>query len=115
MQCMDVGPEIRVPALNWKEILLVEDNSARANRRRIAGIASRKGASRVAVRLHRIGPTGSDLLAERTYRTGALRRRARAGGKATVALELLDTVARRRGIVVTAGPHYGCNAWFLAG
>ncbi len=100
----------------WTEILLVEDNSARAQRRRVAGIAARNGSSQVTVRLHRIDAAGCELLAELTYRAGALKRRAKDGGKATVALDLLDSVRPRRGrAVVAAGPVYGCNGRFLEG
>lgn len=100
----------------WGEILLVEDDSARAHRRRIAGIATTSGHPQVVVRLHRISSAGCELLAEQTYRAGALKRRTKDGGKATVALQLLDRVLPRRGrSVVAAGPAYGCNASFLAG
>lgn len=100
----------------WREILLVEDDCARAYRRRIAGIARTSGNPQVAVRLHRISSAGCKLLAEQTYQPGALKRRTKGGGKATVALQLIDGVLPRRGrSVVAAGPAYGCNASFLAG
>lgn len=96
-----------IPA-RWREILLVEDNSA--------GVAPANGNSQVTVRLHRISAAGCEVLAERTYRAGALKRRATGGGKAIVALELIDGVrARRSGTVIAAGPVYGCNTRFLAG
>ncbi len=101
---------------HWTQMLLVEDNSARAQRRRIAGVAATNGVARVTVRVHRIRSAGWEILAEGTYRAGALKRRAKDGGKATVALELIDGIrSRRRGTVITAGPTYGCNASFLAG
>ena len=104
-----------LPAL-WSEILLVEDNSARSQRRRIAGVAATDSSAHVAVRLHRISTAGCVVLAERVYRAGALRKRAKDGGKATVALELIDGVGRRhKRTVVAAGPVYGCNTWFLEG
>lgn len=100
----------------WQEILLVEDNSARAERRRIAGVASPAGNSLVTVRVHRIRAAACEIVAEKTYRPGALKRRAKEGGKAAVALELIDGVRPRpKGTVVAAGPVYGCNVWFLAG
>jgi DNA-cytosine methyltransferase len=100
----------------WDEILLVEDNSARAQRRRVIGVASSNGDTQVTVRLHRISAGGRKVLAERTYRVGALRERVKDGGKASVALEMIDGVRPRRGgTVVAAGSVFGCNAWFLAG
>ncbi len=100
----------------WSEILLVEDNSARAQRRQIPGVAPGSGSSQVAMRLHRISAAGCELLAERTYRAGALKRGAKNGGKATIALELIDGVRpRRSATVIAAGPVYGCNSRFLAG
>lgn len=102
--------------LAWSEILLVEDNSARSARRRIAGVAATNGSAQVTVRLHRISSAGCEVLAERAYRAGALKKRAKHGGKATVALDLIDSVrGRHHGAVVAAGPVYGCNTWFLAG
>ncbi len=100
----------------WSEILVVEDNCARAQRQRIAGVAQANSRSQLTVRVHRISATGCEVLAERTYRAGALKRRAKGGGRATVALELIDGLRpSRSGTVVAAGPVYGCNAWFLAG
>jgi DNA-cytosine methyltransferase len=102
--------------VRWSEILLVEDNSARSERRRIAGVAATKDSAQVTVRLHRISSAGCEVLAERAYRAGALKKRAKDGGKATVALDLIDSVrVCQDGTIVVAGPVYGCNPWFLAG
>jgi DNA-cytosine methyltransferase len=79
-------------------------------------VAATNGSARVTVRLHRISRAGCEVLAERAYRAGALKKRAKDGGKATVALQLIDSVcARRSRPVVAAGPVYGSNTWFLAG
>lgn len=100
----------------WTEILLVEDNSARSERRRIAGVATTNGRAQVTVRLHRIRGATCEVLAERAYRVGTLKRRAKDGGRAAVALELIDSSRRRYDCaVVVAGPVYGCNPWFLRG
>ena len=100
----------------WRDILLVEDNSARARRRYVAGIAPTNGSSRIAVRVHHVSAAGCQVLAERAYRPGALKRHAGVGGKADVALELIDGVPLpRRDIVLAAGPAYGCNGRFLTG
>lgn len=100
----------------WNEILLVEDNSARAKRRRVVGVAPANFDTQVTVRLHRINASGCKVLAEKTYRAGALRESVKDGGKASVALELIDSVRLRRGsTVVAAGSAFGCNTRFLAG
>lgn len=98
-----------------RDILLVEDNSARAHRRPLAGVASSKGHSRITVRLHRINGTDCKVLAERSYRAGLLQRRSAQAGKAKVALDLIESISRRAAGVVVAGPVYGCNTRFLAG
>lgn len=100
----------------WNEILLVEDNSARAQRRRVIGVGSSKGKAQVIVRLHSISAGVCKVLAERSYGAGTLSERSGDGGKATMALEMIDGVRpRRSGMVVVAGSAYGCNTWFLAG
>lgn len=100
----------------WNEILLIEDNSARAKRRRVAGVGPANFDTQVTVRLHRIDARGCKVLGERTYRAGGLRESVKDGGKASVALELIDSVRLRRGsTVVAAGSAFGCNTRFLAG
>ncbi|HEY6344400.1 MAG TPA: DNA cytosine methyltransferase [Bryobacteraceae bacterium] len=100
----------------WNDILLVEDNSARAKRRRVVGVAPANFNTQVTVRLHRINASGCKVLAEKTYRAGALKASVKDGGKASVALELIDSVRLRGGsTVVAAGSAFGCNTRFLAG
>lgn len=104
-----------VPA-RWPEVLLLEDDSARAHRREIVGVAQSEARSRVTVRLHRISPAGWEVLAKRVYRPGALRERTSGRGKAIIALDLIDgSRSRRNGTVVVAGSVYGCNVCFLSG
>ncbi len=114
----NLGP-LNLPAVlpvTWSKILLVEDNSARSERRRIAGVAATNSSAQVTVRLHRITSAGCEVLAKRAYRAGALKKHVKNGGKATVALDLIDSVrGHHNGTVVAAGPVYGCNPWFLAG
>ncbi len=105
---------VSVPA-RWREILLVEDDSTRAHRHGAPGIAQAKQNTHVTVRLHRIGSTGWKVLAEKTYRVGTLQKRFNGGGKAAVALKLIDGVKVRRDTVVAAGPAFGCTTKFLAG
>lgn len=100
----------------WREILLIEDDSACAHRRETVGAAPSNGSTRVTVRLHRISSAGWKIVAERTYQPGSLRERSRGGGRATVALELIDRVRLRRSrVVVATGSAFGCNTSFLAG
>src|SRR6266436_2174187 len=50
----------------WAQILLLEDNSARAQRRKTAGLR-RRTSNDVVIRFHRIRSNGISLIAERTY------------------------------------------------
>ncbi len=95
----------------WKEIVLVEDDSARSRRRGAAGVSKR--ASMVVVRVHRIGRSGIRVAAERSYVTGLLRD-SDISQRSDLALDLLDGVFRR-GSVVVCGPAYGANPRFLDG
>lgn len=95
----------------WKEIVLVEDDSARARRRGAAGVSKR--ASSVVVRVHRIGRSGIRVAAERSYVTGLLRD-SDVSQRADLALDLLDGVFRR-GSVVVCGPAYGSSPRFIGG
>src|SRR5258706_4068972 len=69
----------------WSQILLLEDNSARAQRRKTAGL--RTDSSRdVVVRFHRIGVSGVSIVAERTYSPGTLVELFASGGIGTATL-----------------------------
>jgi len=95
-------------------ILLVEDNAARAERRLENGRPRAKGSAPIVVRVHRIAADRIRPLATASYRAGALK--PRSGGRASIALKLLDrcNAARRKSLVV-AGTAYGCNRSFLRG
>jgi DNA-cytosine methyltransferase len=96
----------------WKQILLLEDNSARALRRKTAGVTTVSG-SDVIVRFHRIGPHGISIAGENAYSPGKLSERVGVGGRTTLALELLDSIrASTRQSIVVAGPRYGGNQAF---
>lgn len=102
--------------LGWSKILLVEDNAARSERIRIAGVAAKSGNAQVTVRVHSISSSGCEVLAEHAHRAGVLKKRAKDGGRAIAALQLIDGVrVGRRRAVVAAGPVYGSNTWFLKG
>jgi DNA-cytosine methyltransferase len=96
----------------WREILLIEDNAARAERRVHAGVATHRGKARVYVSLHRVTSDGCRLIGERAYRAGFDRKRS---VRAAAALKLVDSVRiLRPHTVVVAGAAYGSNSWFLA-
>lgn len=100
----------------WSRIIVIEDNSARAQRRMLVGVTPQRPRAQVTIRVHRIRATEVKVLAERSYAPGKLVGGPRRGGRAAVALELLDRLRlRRKGTVVVAGPAYGCNRWFTAG
>jgi len=96
----------------WAQLLLLEDNSARAQRRKTAGLGTRSRAD-VVIRLHRIGADGVSIVAENTYAPGTLGDMVEGGGIATLALNLLDstTVLSKKTLVV-AGARYGGNQLF---
>jgi DNA-cytosine methyltransferase len=94
----------------WREILLVEDDSARAVRLGAAGVADR--ASRVLLRVHRIGHSGIRLVDERCYEPGP--RGAVTRQRSDLALDVLDGQSCR-GSVIVCGPAYGCSPRFMDG
>jgi len=97
------------------KVLLIEDNINREVRRKIPGISSSSRKSAL-IRLHRLVNNQFEVLAEKVYRTGNLKRIAPKGGKASIALELIDGFQpHTTNTVIVAGPVYGCNKIFLEG
>jgi DNA-cytosine methyltransferase len=96
----------------WSQILLLEDNSARAQRRKTAGLRTHSSRD-VVVRFHSIEANGVSIVAERTYSPGTLSKLFESGGRATLALDLLNslTVLPTKTLVV-AGARYGRNQLF---
>lgn len=94
----------------WREIVLIEDDSARAVRRGAAGAAD--GPASVLTRAHRIGRKGITVGAERSYLPGL--RDHDMKQRSDVALDLLDSVSCK-GSVIVCGPSYGCSPSFLHG
>lgn len=95
-------------------VLLIEDNAARSERR-TSEIHGGKGRNApVTVRLHKILGKGAEVLSEKSYKPGFLRRKP--AGRAPIALQLLDRAGRlRRDSLVVAGGVYGSNRAFLDG
>ncbi len=100
----------------WPRLILIEDNSARAQRRAVAGITSRCVRGKITIRVHRFQNGKAGVVAEKSYRAGELAGDPRRSRKATAALEMLDRLRFvRRGTVVVAGPAYGSSRWFVEG
>lgn len=100
----------------WSRIVLIEDDSARARRRTTAGVGSRRTPAEVTVRVHRVKGGEATVIAEKSYSGGKLSAASKRGGRAAVALELLDRLRlHRKGAVVVAGPVYGSNRLFREG
>jgi DNA-cytosine methyltransferase len=96
----------------WSQILLLEDNAARAQRRKTAGLRRRFSAD-VVVRFHSIGANGVSIVAERTYSPGTLGDLFESGGRTTLALNLLDSMKFfPKETLVVAGARYGGNQLF---
>lgn len=95
-------------------IILIEDDSARAQRRALAGVTSQRKRSKIKIRIHRIRGGKPTVLAERAYSVGRRAVDDEERGRAVLALQLLDGLRlhRRRNVVV-AGAAYGCNSQFL--
>jgi DNA-cytosine methyltransferase len=100
-----------VALARWRDIVLLEDDSARAARLGAVGVSDRT--SRVLMQVHRIGGAGVRVAASREYVPG-LPRAAVARQRFDLALELLDEVFCA-GSVVVCGPTYGGSARFLQG
>lgn len=93
----------------WKQVLLLEDNSARALRRKTAGLRELTGAD-VILRFHRIRASGISIAGENAYSPGKLGE----GGRAALALNLLDSIrASTRETIIVAGSRYGGNQCFI--
>jgi DNA-cytosine methyltransferase len=95
----------------WKEIVLLEDDSARSARLGAVGVSDR--ASSVVLRVHRIGEAGVRIAADREYMPGLLHE-AEAKQRADLGLKLLDEVPCLSSVVV-CGPAYGASVRFLEG
>jgi hypothetical protein len=109
-----VLPAVPWPASTWKQIVLIEDSAATAQRRPSAGVRYSKSATDVVLRLHRITPAGIVLLAEQAYSPGRLNEVANNRTRAALAVELLDGMrVPRKGALVVAGPKYGGNNRFI--
>jgi DNA-cytosine methyltransferase len=98
----------------WKQVLLLEDNSARAQRRRTAGI--RTAVSRdVVLRLHRITPNDIVVVGEKAYSPGSLGKAAEGRTKINLALDLLDSVrVRSKETLIVTGTRYGGSRIFTS-
>lgn len=97
--------------VNWREILLIEDNSARLHRRSGNG----RRAHAVKISIHRIDSRGCTIISEQSYSPGTLARKFGREGRAGLALKLLDALKISTRTLVVAGPTYGTNADFTAG
>lgn len=101
--------------LPWKQIFLLEDNASRATRRPLSGVTLRNSRD-IVVRLHKITTEGAQLIAEESYAPGTLNEVHPRGGRASFALQLIDSAQTiSKGSVIVAGPRYGSNAAFLRG
>lgn len=96
----------------WREILLIEDNSARVHRK--SGNGQRRPGVPVKLSVHRINAQGCALIKAQSYRPGTLSRRFGKRGRAALALELLSAIRITERTLIVAGPVYGTNPDFTA-
>jgi site-specific DNA-cytosine methylase len=109
-----VLPVVPWPASAWKQIILIEDNSARAQRKLLSGVGPNRVSANVVLRLHKITPNSVLLIGERAYPPGTLVEMGTSRGRAGLAVELLhDMRLRRNEVLIVAGASYGGSNWFL--
>jgi DNA-cytosine methyltransferase len=98
---------------SWTQVLLLEDNSARQLRRRTVGVRARSG-TEVILRIHKICASGISTVGESAYSPGTLAHPMGTGGRAALALDLLDSIrAPKKNTIIVAGPRYGGSRCFI--
>lgn len=96
----------------FDEILLLEDNSTAAERRRHAGVGSDDAGLTITVRVHRLNGARKLVVARSTYKAGSMR--SKRSARIQLATGLLSrAVDRGMAAVVVAGTSYGSAAAFL--
>ncbi len=95
----------------FDEILLLEDNSTAAERRRLAGVGSEDAGQTITVRVHRLNGASKVVVARRTYEAGSMR--SKRSAKIELAAKLVDRAANGGLPVVVAGTSYGSTSAFL--
>ena len=96
------------------EILLLEDNSTAAERRRLAGVGSEDAGRTITVRVHRLNGASKLVAALKTYEAGSMR--SKPSARIELATKLVERAAnggRRRRPVVVAGTSYGSAYAFV--
>lgn len=100
----------------FDEILLLEDNSTAAERRRLAGVGSEDSGQTITVRVHRLNGASKLVVARKTYEAGSMR--SKRSARIELATKLVDRAANG-GLqpVVVAGTSYGSASafWELLG
>lgn len=100
----------------WSEVLLVEDNASRAERREIAGLSRKRAGALVVVRIHRVIDHAAAELGKKSYRPRRLKKGHGVRVRSDLALSLLDVHRRKNARpLVLAGTNYGSNGSFLKG
>lgn len=96
----------------FDEILLLEDNSTAAERRRLAGVSNKDAGQTITVRVHRLNGASSLVVARKTYEAGSMR--SKRSARIELASRLVDR-AMNGGLhpVVVAGTSYGSAYAFL--
>lgn len=96
----------------FDEILLLEDNSTAAERRRLAGVGGDETGQTITVRVHRLNGTSKLVAAHKTYAAGSMR--SKRSAKIELATKLLDRAVAQSGeSVVVTGTSFGSAAGFL--
>ena len=95
----------------FDEILLLEDNSTAAERRRLAGVGTEDAGQIITVRVHRLNGASNVVVARKTYEAGSMR--SKRSAKIELATKLVDRASNGGLPVVVAGTSYGSASAFL--
>jgi hypothetical protein len=109
---LEEGATISQHIGRFDEVLLLEDNSTAAERRRLAGVGSEDTGQTITVRVHRLNGASKVVVARKTYEAGTMRTKRSA--KIELATKLIDRAANggTKAVIVT-GTSYGSASGFL--
>ena len=96
----------------FDEMLLIEDNSNAAERRRLVGVGNKDAGLTITVRVHRLNGVSKMVVARKTYEAGSMR------SQRSAKIELAARLIRRAAAsgkepVILAGTTYGSAVGFL--
>jgi DNA-cytosine methyltransferase len=107
----DFFQDVSKAQLRTSVVLLLEDNSSAAERRRHAGVGSADAALKIKIRVHKVIDSRKFVAASKTYEAGSLDPRS---SRIDLAVSLLVRASAGSRAVVVAGTSYGSAPTFLS-